>query len=201
MENIINDCKEWAEEIGESFQPDLIVFIAKSGFLFAKPMAEHFDCAMVDIIVSRPASKTKDKLKKIIKLIPKSIILFILKRPFMYKLNDKEKERKITITERYENEKRKKHEKILIVDDSVDTGWTMRHVNKIVKENFPNAIIKISAYVVIDYSAGKVNVDYYRYRNKIILTATSRASNQYETFLGQYVAWVEENNAAEILSD
>ena len=61
MENVTSDCRDWTREIAETFCPDLIVFIAKSGFLFAKPMAEYFDCAMGDILGSRPASKTKDR--------------------------------------------------------------------------------------------------------------------------------------------
>lgn len=186
----MSECEEWAKEIGKVYQPDLIVFIAKSGFLFAKPMAEYFDCAMVDILVSRPASKTKDKLKKVIGFIPDRVLLNILKMPLMYKFNDRKKERKIRISERYENEKQKNHEKILIVDDSVDTGWTMRCVHRIVKESFPDAIIKTAAYAVIDYSKDRVNVNYYRYRNTIVLTAASRKSNQYDAFLRQYEAWM-----------
>ena len=108
----------------------------------------------------------------------------------MYRFNDKKKERKIEITERYKKEKKNTHEKILIVDDSVDTGWTMQCVYQIVKETFPEAMIKTAAYTVIDYSTQRVSVDYFKYRNTIILTATSRKSDQYEMFLKQYEAWM-----------
>lgn len=192
MKSVISDCEGWAKEIGESYKPDLIVFIAKSGFLFAKPIADYFDCAMVDILVSRPASKTKDKLKKIIEIIPNIIILNILKMPIMYKFNEKKKERNIKISERYKSEKQKIHRKILIVDDSVDTGWTLQCVYKVVSDNFPNAIVKTAAYTVIDYSKDRVSVDYFRYRNTIVLTATSRKSNQYNKFLEQYEVWMAE---------
>ena len=190
MESIINESGEWAREIGKVYQPDLVVFIAKSGFLFAKPIAQYFNCTMADIMVSRPASRAKDKLKRIIELVPNDLILFILKMPFMYRFNDKKKERKIEITERYKKEKKNTHEKILIVDDSVDTGWTMQCVYQIVKETFPEAMIKTAAYTVIDYSTQRVSVDYFKYRNTIILTATSRKSDQYEMFLKQYEAWM-----------
>ncbi len=190
MESIINESGEWAREIGKVYQPDLVVFIAKSGFLFAKPIAQYFNCTMADIMVSRPASRTKDKLKRIIEFVPNCLILFILKMPFMYRFNDKKKERKIEITERYKKEKKNLHEKILIVDDSVDTGWTMQCVYQIVKETFPEAMIKTAAYTVIDYSTQRISVDYFKYRNTIVLTATSRKSNQYEMFLKQYEAWM-----------
>lgn len=190
LESIMSDCEDWAKEIGETYQVDLIIFIAKSGFLFAKPMAEYFNCAMVDILVSRPASKTKDKLKWIIKFIPDTILFTILKMPLMYKFNNRNKERNIKVSERFEKEKQRAHKKILIVDDSVDTGWTLQYVYKIVKESFPEAIIKTAAYAVIDYSKDKVSVDYYKYRNTIVLTATSRKSTQYGIFLKLYEAWI-----------
>lgn len=190
LESIMSDCEDWAKEIDETYQVDLIIFIAKSGFLFAKPLAEYFNCAMVDILVSRPASKIKDKLKWIIKFIPDSIIFTILKMPLMYKFNNRNKERNIKVSERFEKEKQRAHKKILIVDDSVDTGWTLQYVYEIVKESFPEAIIKTAAYAVIDYSKDKISVDYYRYRNTIVLTATSRKSAQYGMFLKQYEAWI-----------
>lgn len=91
MADVVNDCRNWAREIGKTYSPDLIVFIAKSGFLFAKPMAEYFKCDMVDISANRPSSKTKDKLKRVIGLMPEKVILGILKMPWMYKLNDKKR--------------------------------------------------------------------------------------------------------------
>lgn len=194
MESVISDCKEWTKEISKTYNPDLIVFIAKSGFLFAKPMAEYFNCDMVDILVSRPASHVKDKLKMIIEFIPDKIILSILKTPLMYRFNDKKQGRDIKISPRYECEKQKKHRNILIVDDSVDTGWTLHCVQKIVKESFPNAIIKTAAYAVIEYGSKRVNVDFSRYKNTIVLTATSRKSNQYSMFLQQYESWMAEKN-------
>ncbi len=189
MESVIQDCEEWTREIARTYQPDLIVFIAKSGFLFAKPMAEYFDCNMADILVSRPASRTKDKLKTFINLVPDKVILRILKMPLMYKFNDKKREREIKVSERYEWERHNVHKKILIVDDSVDTGWTLQCVQKVVRESFPDAIIKTASYAVIEYSSMRVSVDYYRYKNVIVLTATSRKSGQYDMFLKQYEVW------------
>lgn len=189
MESVIQDCEEWTREIARTYQPDLIVFIAKSGFLFAKPMAEYFDCNMADILVSRPASRTKDKLKTFINLVPDKVILRILKMPLMYKFNDKKREREIKVSERYEWERHNVHKKILIVDDSVDTGWTLQCVQKVVRESFPDAIIKTASYAVIEYSSMRVSVDYYRYKNVIVLTATSRKSGQHDMFLKQYEVW------------
>ncbi|WP_022778685.1 phosphoribosyltransferase family protein [Butyrivibrio sp. AE3009] len=67
---IKQDCIAWAEEIAQSYKPDLIIFVAKSGFLFAESIADYFSCPMAYVIASRPDNKKKD-LKKIIPVLPK----------------------------------------------------------------------------------------------------------------------------------
>ncbi len=189
MDSITSDCRRWAEEIGKTYQPDLVVFIAKSGFLFAKPIAEYFGCEMADILVGRPAGRVKDRLKTVIRLMPEKAVMKILKMPLMYKFNEKKGKRDVELSVRYKEERRRPHGKILIVDDSVDTGLTLQCVHKIVREDFPDAAVRTAGYAVIDYSRKRISVDYYRYRNMVVLTATSRKSSQYGAFLRQYEAW------------
>lgn len=76
------------------------------------------------------------------------------------------------------------------MDDSVDTGWTLKCVYNVVGSNFPDAEIKTAGYSVIEYSEERICVDFYRYKNAIVLTATSRKSNQYKIFLEQYENWM-----------
>ena len=191
MSTIQEDCKRWAEEIKKSYHPDLIIFIAKSGFLFAKPMAEIFGCNMADIVVERPGNNSKNRLQKIIDVLPMSVIAGVLRSPFMYKFNAAKKERQIRLTPKYEAECRKKYEKILIVDDSVDTGWNLLKVLELTKKNFLDAKIKVASYSVIEYSKVRVQVDFIRFENRIVITATSRKSEEYQTFLEMYGQWKE----------
>lgn len=191
MEEILTDCKSWAEEICKTYKPDLIIFIAKSGFLFAKPMAEVMECEMADIIAVRPANSKKDRFSKLIKYMPEKIVLEVLRSPFMYKFNERKKERDVRITKKFEEEKHKRHKKILIVDDSVDTGWTLQKVVTTVGETFPGTEIKTASYSVIQYSKHRIKVDYFRYMDVIVLTATSRKSKEYKKFLNLYNNWVE----------
>lgn len=190
MVDIQRDCREWAEEIANGFRPDLIIFIAKSGYLFAEPMSQYFHCSMADIVAKRPASAEKDKLRRIIRLIPEKIILRTISSALMYKFNEKKQERFVETSIRYNCEKKKKHDRILIVDDSVDTGWTLLQVRKEVENSFPAAIVRTAGYSVIEYSKNRISVDYYRYKNTVILTATSRRSAEYDKFISAYEKWL-----------
>lgn len=190
MSDVQEDARKWAQEIKKEFHPDLLIFVAKSGFLFAKPMAEVFQCRMADIAAQRPASRVKDKMKKVIRFIPESMVSAILRSPAMYRFHGRQTQRNIEITKRYRQLCQKKHQKILIVDDSVDTGWTLKKVKEIVVQDFPGAVIKTAGYSVIADSKRRMPVDYFRCEDTIVLTATSRKSAEYEAFLEEYRAWI-----------
>lgn len=47
------ECNSWARKISESYQPDLIIYIAKGGYLIGREMREVFDVPMIGIGTSR----------------------------------------------------------------------------------------------------------------------------------------------------
>ena len=190
MEEIYEDCYCWAAEIARSYQPDLLVFVAKSGYLFAKPLSDYFQCPMVDILVSRPASGTKDFLKGIIKIIPQKIIDGILGSKWMYLFHEKNDKRDMVLTERFNRAIVQPYENILIVDDSVDTGWTAKMVKEAVKNKKCDSVVKLASYCVISASEKRLKTDFVRYTDTIVLTGTSRKSKEYEVFLAEYGEWV-----------
>lgn len=182
-------CTEWAQEIERDFKPDLVLFIATSGFLFAKPMAKQFGCDIVDIRVSRIGNKIKDRLKSLIKCIPQKIILALVSSQLKYYFNDKKCERTVQITPRYQAAVRHLYKKILIVDDAVDTGWTMNTIKEKVKKDFPAAEIKTAAYMVSDFSGKHIKIDFWKYKNEIVLNPTSRKIEGYQEYIDSYKAW------------
>lgn len=192
MEEIYGDCYRWAEGIGGYYHPDLLVFVAKSGYLFAKPLSDYFRCPMVDILVSRPASGTKDVLRGIIKWIPQKVVDWILGSKWMYVFHEKNGKRDMVLTERFYREINKPYKNILIVDDSVDTGWTAKLVKETIEEKKRDSMVKLASYCVISGSEKRLDVDFSRYKDTIVLTGTSRKSKEYEDFLAEYDEWVRQ---------
>lgn len=186
---IEDDCKIWAKEIGKEYWPDIIVFIAKSGFLFAKPMAEYFGCPMVDISVSRPGNNGKDIVRKFIHRLPQWLLFALLRSNASYSYQEKNNQREIRISERFQNLNWNSYKKILIVDDSTDTGWSLLTVKNEIKIRVADAEVRSASYCVIDKSKNRINVEYSRYKNTIVATATSRYSKEYEKFMNELNRW------------
>ena len=183
------DCRIWAEEIGKEYSPDLIVFIAKSGFLFAKPMAEYFNCPMVDISVSRPGNDKKDVIRKFIPKIPQRLLFLLLKSKANYSYNEENSDREVKLSERFKSLDWAQYKRILIVDDSTDTGWSLVAVKNELKKRAFDAEIRTASYCVIDFSKNRVDVEYCRYKNTIVVTATSRYSKENGEFNSLLDKW------------
>jgi len=76
--------------------------------------------------------------------------------------------------------------KLLIVDDSVDTGRSMLAVRELVKLKFPNCEIKTASLNVMSKSKGVIKIDYTVYEDKILRTPMSKDSKEYKIFIKLY---------------
>lgn len=192
---VTEDCKKWAMEIEKSYKPDLIIFIAKSGFLFGSTMSEYFNCPLVDIVVGRPGNRRMDMIKKMIPKVPG----FLLSKYLIYKVSKNgyanESTRIIKDSKRLDELDINSFKRILLVDDSADTGWSLIRVKDYIKEKKFTGECRIACYSVLSQSSERIKVDYYRYRDHIIITATSRYSEEYEDFLSSYNKWKSEYRA------
>lgn len=183
------DCKEWAKEIEKDFRPDIVVFIAKSGFLFALPIAEYFGCPMADIAVSRPGNRGKDMIRRLVPSIPGWLLKIALRSKANYSYQERNNRREIQISGRFENMDWERYKRILIVDDSTDTGWSMIAARDAVIRAAGDADVKTLSYCCIDISEKRLRVDYARYKNTIIISAASRYSKEYGGFIASLDNW------------
>lgn len=184
-----NDCRLWARSIAADWQPDLVVFLAKSGFLFARPIADELDCSIVDISVSRPDNGEKDRVREKVPWVPRWVLALALSARSGYERHERESGRKVVRSPRFEALNLRSYLRILVVDDSVDTGWSMRRVLDLLAEEAPESEVRVASYCVIEASESRVHCDYRRFTNTIVMTATSRFSPEYRDFLKDLEDW------------
>lgn len=189
--DVEKDCKEWAKEIASSFQPDLIVFIANSGFLFGKAISDELNVPLAYVRASRSGNQVKDRLSGVKKMIPEVIVKKLISSPIKYYIHSKRQERQIELSPSISKKIHEMGNKILIVDDAVDTGWTVKKVYEEIACQFPEATIKTAAYSVSEFSKKVTSIDYYRFWNELILTATSRKSDEYENYIRDLELWLK----------
>ena len=183
------DCADWALEIARDYVPDLVVFLAKSGFLFAETLSACFGCPMVDLEVSRPTNGGKDAIAKAVPRVPRPLLAAALRSRAMYGYHEGNPDRELVRTERYGAVDFSAHHRILLVDDSVDTGWSMLRAIEALREDAPGCEVRTAGYCVVSVSEGRVVTDFWRHRDAVVVTATSRYSEEYPAFLSTFDMW------------
>ena len=95
------ECEVWANKIVKSYKPALVVFLAKSGFLFANVFERVCDCPIVDISISRPNNKKMDLIKRIVPFVPQVVLASYLRMKVTRDGYDEESERYVIDNNRF----------------------------------------------------------------------------------------------------
>ncbi|MRG85073.1 phosphoribosyltransferase [Salinibacillus xinjiangensis] len=188
IELSLNDTKEksieLAKKVEKNFKPDVVVFIATGSYHIGKTISDYFDIPLVEVFAVRTGNSLKKYMSPLLQLIPKGIKNTLRKAELKSGMHNKDSERKVFI-------ERDKHilinaKRILIVDDSVDTGSTAKQVATFVKETVRNAEIKFASINIFDESKEVYKVNYFLYENHIISGPWSKDSKYHKQFLKEY---------------
>lgn len=184
-----NDCRLWARSIASEWRPDIVVFLAKSGFLFAEPIADELGCPLVEVCASRPDNGAKDAVRDRVAWLPRWALALALSAKSGYVRHERDSRRDVRPGASLSAIDLCEYQHILLVDDSVDTGWSMAGAVKLLQEMAPESEIRVASYCVVGGSESRVKCDYRRYDDAIVMTATSRFSPEYKRFLDDYKQW------------
>lgn len=178
--------KELCHNIHDSYQPDLIVFIAKNGYLLAKEASKEFKVPMIDIKYS---DTLNTKFDSILPKLPKWLKTWLREDLFHNKNIKNKNEEPIISKKQWKMYKYRKE--ILVVDDMIDSGKTLSKTLPVIEENFKDANINVA--VLSD--ASDENVDYanYSYYHNVNLVGPwSKDSKEYQEYLKEYKKYILE---------
>ena len=141
---------------------------------------------MVGISATREGNKLKEIVGPIISLMPNFVRNFLISMELKSNTHDKNTERKIHFHESLEKLKGQSFDRILVVDDSVDTGHSMKQVVDAIQNEFKTAEIKIAGLNVWDKSKNIIHTDFALYENTVIKAPMSKDSSEYKEFVRIY---------------
>lgn len=186
LENLENESLRLAKKIDEDFSPDVVIYVARGGYLIGETIAGYFKVKNIGIHAERDGGTLKELISPLLICLPKWIKMSLRKMELASGLHKGRSNRKIY----WDDDaylKIKNMRKILVVDDSVDTGLTMVNViQEIQKKAGAVAIIKTAAINVWSDSIPIVQTDYFNYKNTIIQTPMSKDSKEYPIFESIY---------------
>lgn len=159
-------CRRLRESVADSgFEPEVVVSIPKTGNLIAQTACSSDNYLSVTLIRHTKGSKAKGFLKPLLKKLPRSINNFLRKLEARYLMHRKDHMESVEIIVPREC---MAAGRILVIDDAVDTGATLKAVVDKIKAANPNADVR-SAVMTITSAKPLVIPDYYLYNNRTLI--------------------------------
>lgn len=165
IENVKEKSRELYEKIIEEYKYDLVIFIAKGSYLIGQELSNLGDAPLLEIYATRKGGNLKKVLKPLIKIIPKKILINLRKKEMNSNYHEKNNDRQVAFNEE-EYSKYKKCKKILLVDDSIDSGNSVTLVKEALSNYFSKAEIKVAVFNVMNKSA--IKPEFTIYNNMMI---------------------------------
>lgn len=167
MEQLRAEALRLTELVSRDYRPDCVVYIARAGLPVAWPMGPAFGAPLVAARAPRPVSPLKDLAAPALRRLPRGAKCLLRRvelglRPCAH--------RQVWLEEDIPPGCRR----VLLVDDSVDTGATLAAACRQVGQRFGGCSVRTAALNVWDKSARQVKTDYSLYRNTLLMTPLSR---------------------------
>lgn len=187
-EKLHEENKKLYELIIKKYDYDLVIFVARGSFIIGEDLAKYNEANLIEIFATRSGGKIKKILSPILKIIPKGLKSKLRQKEFDSNYHEKKSNRKIfyddDIWKKYKNS-----EKILLVDDSVDTGYSIKCSLEVIKKYFKNSEVKVAALNYFDKSKNIVKTDFSIYNEKLLLGPWSNDSKENKDYLQKYNNW------------
>lgn len=189
INDIQNECQKLYDDISKNYDYDLVIFIAKGAYIIGENMASFNKVPLLEIRATRVGNSLKKYLSFFLKFVPKKLLIKLREKEMKSSIHEKKVDRKISFNKklyrRYENCK-----KILLVDDSIDTGNSIILCKKELERIFLNAEIKVAVFNIMNKSTFKDA--YYLYQDYMISGPWSSDSKENKLYLKMYDDWVKQ---------
>lgn len=184
LKSLREESLELAKCIEVEFKPDLVVYIARGGYLIGKEISDYFHVPCIGIHAEREGGKLKDFISPLLRLLPKRIKIYLRELELSSGVHEINKDRQIywDVDNKY-LECVSGKSNILVVDDSVDTGYSMISVvHEICRDVGEDVTIKTAAINYWSKSLSVIRTDFFNYKDTIIQTPMSKDSKEYSIF-------------------
>lgn len=173
-------CRRIAGEIkSRSFYPDHILYIERAGKLIAFYLANEFGCNYSGVQVLKNKRKLRERLNFFIKLLPPFFRDLLRLAQKLHRENLKDRRRFVYI----DNIEELLNKKILIVDDAVDTGESMRAIKaKLLQEGFRNEDLQTAVITIVNSKKTQFKPDIYIFHDVCCKFPWSVDSSEFDMY-------------------
>ena len=174
--------------LSSNYKFDLVIFVAKGSYTIGKKLSELGNCPLLEIKATRKGNKLKKIISPFLKIIPKKIKMYLRNKEVKSNVHDKNADRNVIydvdLWSKYKNCKN-----IILVDDSVDTGYSIKSCKNEIEKFFNNSDVKVAAFNFFTKSTKVIKVDYIIFKDTMMNGPWSNDSKYHNAFIKEYNNW------------
>ena len=182
-QDVVLASQQLTQKVQEDFTPDVVAFIADAGYPVAKVISDTLGTPLIGVVAKRKGNLLKETISPILLLLPDGLKNYLRRAELNANVHAKKKERGVGFLQGAEASAPKR---LLLVDDSVDTGNSVFAIKQMLTERFPDVEIRVAALNVWEKSTELVHTDYFIYRETVLKTPMSKDSPHHKKFLTEY---------------
>jgi hypoxanthine phosphoribosyltransferase len=175
-----------AKQVVDSWKKlDIVVFIAKGAYPIGRVISAQLNKPLLEIHASRKTSKIKKLVSPFLAIIPYGIKRRLREMEVRSGYHSHHSEREVWFNEK-SWELHSGANRILVVDDSVDTGSTIVAVKAAIKSFFPHAEIKVAALNCFSFCSSDAQPDFVLWNDTMLNGPWSNDSKENKEFVLEY---------------
>lgn len=187
LKKLYKSCRNWCKQIKPTYAPEMVIYISRGGYIIGRAMQAGFDVPLVGIGAVRKGNRVKEYLFPVLAVLPRKICNTMRRMEIRSRVHQRQADRQIRFHKELANIANPcAIKKILLVDDSIDTGQSMQQVREHVARQFPSAEIRIFVLNEMTSQQPVIRADYAIYRDTAMRTPMSKDSREYYKFLKLY---------------
>lgn len=172
-------CKSLFEKVKKEYTPDVMIGVLTGGGYIGHEMltnlAEKEDLRYTEIRVQRKETKKKEGgiLHMVLQILPYFLLDWLRMAEMLYedlkaKKSNPKREGTVELSSDIDAYLKEGAHNILLVDDAIDTGATLRLIRDTLQERYPLVNIKI-AVITVTSNHPLIDADYYLYHDRTLV--------------------------------
>ncbi len=178
-DDFIKSCIYLSDNIAKDYRPDIVIGVLTGGGYVGREISNNLKTISkhlyTEIRIQRKDTKKKDQgiLHKVLQMLPYVILDWLRMAEMLYedtkakKFNPK-REGIVAFPDEVNDCLKSGNCKVLVVDDAIDTGATLKLIYDYIKDNYPSADVRI-AVVTVTSNHPLIDADYCLFHDRTLV--------------------------------
>lgn len=171
----------------DGYRPDCVAYLARGGWAIGKAISEHFGAPLIELSAHRSGNAAKERSASLLARLPRSIRRALREWEMKKRLsgdNGETQRKSVRLTERYDAPADAR--RILLVDDSADTGSSLAAACEKLSDMFPGADVRTAVLNIFPRAKSAARIDWYMYESSLLCLPSSKDNAEYPLFVRKY---------------